>query len=173
MAIAYLHLVGSWEDLDETIRYQIQTNWNPANTNSITPTFKSATGTNVDHSWPRATSFGTNQIHFNEEEIGDIPSEQANGDFWQGMLSLVYIDVFAADANKLKSFVREINRIIWTINPNSSVRVKKSNATEDSVIDRFDPPTVKFIKERNLNPPIKIMPHTSGTLRIIWYKTKQ
>jgi hypothetical protein len=171
MTVTYINDAGNWEHFDKTISARLSASWTSGNTNSETPTFHSASGTNVSQSWPR--SFGTNEIHCNEDDTQfPISSETANGNTWQGMKSLVYIDIFARDANLLKLFIREVNRIIWELNPNSGNRVKKSNGTDNSPIDHFESYTIQFIKERQLAPNMRVSAHGSGTLKIIWYKLR-
>jgi len=171
MVVTYVNLVGAWEHFDKTLASRLTANWNPANTGGITPKVYSASGLNVSHSWAR--TFGTNEIHLNEDETSlQLPLEEANGNTRIGMKTLVYIDVFSNDANKLKLFMLEINRIIWELNPNSSNRIKKSNGTENSPISHFDRYTVYFRKEREIDPSMKIYAHASGTLGVIWYKVR-
>ena len=171
MTITYINLVGSYEHFDLTVKYHLEGNWVSGNTNSETPVFYSATGTNVSHSWPR--TFGTNEIHCNEDIMQiPIPEETINGNTYQGMKSIVYIDVFARDANLLKLFCLEINRIVWELSPNSATRLKKSNGTQNSPISRFDRNTLQFKKERLMEPNMKLQPHASTEIGIIWHKLK-
>jgi hypothetical protein len=172
MTVTYVNESGTgFEPFDETIRAKFAANWTSANTGGLTPSFKSAFGTNVSHSWVR--TFGANEIHFNEDESTiELPTEEANGNTWIGQKTLVYIDIFASSANNLKLFIREANRIIWELNPNGANRITKSNASDNSAIDHFDRYTVMFRKERQLMPNMKIQAHASGTLGIIWYKIR-
>lgn len=171
MTIAYINLVGTYEHPDLTIKYHLSTNWTSANTNSETPIFYSATGTNVSYSWPK--TFGTNEIHCNVDELEILlPDEEANGNTYAGVKYLVYIDVFARDANLLKLFTKEVQRIIWELSPNSGTRLKKSNGTQDSSISRFGSPHIMFRKDRKMEPNIQLQPHASGVLEVIMHKLK-
>lgn len=163
--------MGAWEHPDLTIKYQLSTNWTSANTNSETPIFYSATGTNVSHSWPK--TFGTNEIHCNTDDLEIlIPNEEANGNTYAGVKYAVYIDVFARDANLLKLFVREVQRIIWELSPNTATRLKKSDGVNNSPISRFESPHIMFKKERKMEPNIQLQPHASGMLNIVMHKLK-
>ncbi len=172
MALTYLHDTGSWEHFDKTLEYNIETNWTAGNTNSKTPVFKSATGTNVSHSWE--SNYGVNSIHFNEDEMAlPLPDQHANGDSMQGFKTLVYVDIFASDANNLKLFTREVNRILWdTLAPNSSSRITKSDGSSVSPIDHFDRNWIVFQKVRTFQPQMKLKPHAAGVIGCIWYGFK-
>lgn len=169
MTVTYVNLAGTYEHPDLTIKYHLDTNWNAANTNSEEPTYYSAAGTNVSHSWPR--TFGTNEIHCNTEEMESL-IEEANGNTYAGVKYLVYIDIFARDANLLKLFIKEVQRIIWEISPNSGTRLLKSNGTQNSSISRFGSSHISFKKERSMEPNIKLQPHASGVLEVIMHKVK-
>ena len=170
--ITYLHLVGTYEHLDKTISNQLSTNWTSANTGGKTPVFKSATGTNVTHSWPYATGMGDAQVHCNEDENHIFEANNsANGDMFDSFIAIVYIDVFAPDANFLKLFMKEITDIVWKINPNSATRVNKVDGTA-SHANTFVPPHVQWKVIRSPDPNVQLMPHASGQLKVRYYKSK-
>lgn len=170
MTITVLHETGSFEGFDKTIAYNLQQQWTAANTNSETPKFYSASGTNVSHSWPK--TFGTNEIHCNLEDQ-EFLMEIANSDTWHRVKAVVYIDVFARDAALGKLFCKEINRILWDVlKPNASNRVLKSDGSSNSAIAEFLKTEIQWIKEKFLHPQTSLYVHYSGQLEIIYYKTR-
>lgn len=171
MTVTYVSLVGAFEEIDEVIRYNLENDWNSANTNSKTPDFSSATSTNQTYAWVGKSSFGTKAVVVNTDQAYPILEERAIGDTLQGMEQLVFIDVFAHDKRHLGFYMREIDRIIWEANPNSITRINKSDGSA-SHIHRFEPPTIDWVIERKADSATKFTPHASGTLTVRWYKRK-
>ncbi len=171
MTITYVSLVGTFEEIDEVIRYNLENNWSSANTNSKTPDFSSATSINQTYAWIGKSSYKINAVVVNTDTAYPILEERAIGDTLQGMEQLIFIDVWAKDKIGLGLNMREIDRILWEANPNSGTRINKSDTTA-SHIHRFEPPTITWDIERIANPTTKTVPHASGTLAVRWYKRK-
>ena len=174
MTITYLHNAGSWEGLDLTLKSRFDASsgsggWDSANTNGQKPIMKCGTESPLGHSWPKVV--GNNEIHFNEETLV-TPMLEANGDTWQETKHLVYIDIFASSMSLLKLFILEANRIIWELRPNSAIRIKKSNGTDNSPIDHFDRNSLEWVQERPLVQNVKVQEHASGVLGCILYKSR-
>ena len=171
MTITEIGLVGAYEHFDETVRGLVQTNWTAANTNSETPTFDSATGNNVETSWPNVTGEGLFQVHFNEDDAFLDPAVINNGDTFHGMVTTIYIDLFARDANLLKLGQREINRILWEIAPRATP-LDKTDATA-SPIHGFEMSEMDWSKVKvNTADFSDDMVHAATKLNCQWYKLK-
>lgn len=175
MTVTYDRLSGSVEELDEVIRYNLETNWTATNVNNgsenITPDFSSATGSSVSHAWFNNTSFGVNQIVVNADDEFPDPNGRLLGDYGQFMVTLIYIDIQAEDNNILKKMKREVDRIIWEIMPDSNTTVPKSD-TAASHIHSFGENSVGWTTVKNTSPAEKTVVHAAGTLEVRWFKTK-
>lgn len=169
MTITDTALSGTYEHLDKVIAYNLELRWNNANTNSEPPVFYSATGSNVTQSWP-LTDY-TNEVHCNEADPMPDPNETDNGDRRHKLKTIVYVDVFARDANLLKLYIREVDRIIWEYAPNDSTRINKSDTAASNII-RYENSSLEwhteFIKESNTQRGA----HASGKLICIHYRIK-
>ena len=172
MAITEINLVGGWENFDLTIANLLETNWTKANTLNLEPSVNSATGHNVQTSWPGITGYGTFQIHCNVDDDIMDPNRSALGDNFHTVLTTVRIDVFARDDTLLKLAQREINRILWENRPNSGTRINKSDGSA-SPIAQFENSEVDFIKEQLISPDLTSdMTHSAATLQCLWHKSK-
>jgi hypothetical protein len=179
VTISYIKLVGNFEDLDVTLAYQTTQKWPAESTGLIVDTdifIKSATGSNVPYSWDDITAVGLNQIHFNEIKETIDETNCNVGDTYDSFISLIMVDVFAADAQTLKKIIRAINNIIWKIDPNGvgSQTVLKSNGTEASHIGNFSPAYIDFNNDplNSSNAQAKDKVHASGILKVRFFKTK-
>ena len=173
MTVTTVNEQGAFEAFDKTLAKAYENAWDFTNVGQdFKPKFKSASDQDVEYSWARTS--GDYEIHFNQD-MNDIPiaTEEANGNNWQGMKTLVYVDIFTRKSNIMKLYVKEFNRITWDVlKPNGSTRIKKSNGTDNSAIDHFGKYHIQFIKERVLEPEHLPSPHTSGTIEVIWYKLR-
>ena len=174
MAVSYINLVGTREAPDKTIRYQIQTNWNSANiTGTITPVFQSAT---------EEPDYMADDDRANENIITvtwisddrDDSSNEPNGDSVHHWKHILRIDIWAEDMTRLLEFCDEVNRILWTVSPNSATRLVKSDTT-NSEADYFEQSEIKFeriMDNEGKNNIIDMKPSTSGILEIHYRKKK-
>jgi len=175
MTITYDRLVGTLEELDEVIRYNLEQNWTNTNVNNgsenLTPDFSSSSGSNVSHAWFDNTSFGVNQIVVNADDEFPDPSMRLIGDYGQGMITLIYIDIQAEDSTILKKMKREVDRILWEILPRADTTVPKSDTTA-SHIHSFGEIGVKWNTPKNTSAEEEDTVHAAGTLEVKWFKTK-
>ena len=179
MVITDNYLVGDPEPFDETIRALLSRLWDDTNTEGVTPTFLSP------HGRASATADFTSTISTNAwmkdinkdlirvKQIDTIRYAQAqpSGNKFFMMLTTVNIDIFAERPNRYFLFDREINRIIQENIPNNSVRIKKSNNTDDSAIHTFDRQVVEFTKIGDFAEG-GIRYQWAGELGIVWQRNK-
>lgn len=175
MTVTYDRLSGSFEDLDEVIRYNLETNWTDTNVSNgsenITPDFSSATGSSVSHAWFDNTSFGVNQIVINEIDEYPDPAGRFIGDYGQFIISLISIDIQGEDASIAKKMKREVDRIIWEIMPRADTTVPKSD-TSASHIHSFGENHVDWDMPKDSTATEKDAVLIAGTLEIRWFKSK-
>ena len=175
MTITYDRLSGTLEELDEVIRYNLETNWTNTNVSNgsenLTPDFSSATGTNTTHAWFGVTSFGVNGIVVNSDSEFPDSAGRFIGDYGQMMSQLIYIDLKAESYDILKKMMREVDRIIWEIMPSAGTTVPKSDTTA-SHIHSFVENSVNWNIPKTENANSKDDIHAAGTLEVRWFKTK-
>lgn len=175
MTVTYDRLSGSFEDLDEVIRYNLENNWTDTNVSNgsenITPDFSSATGSSVSHAWFDNTSFGVNQVVVNEIDEYPDPDGRFIGDYGQFMISLISIDIQGEDASIAKKIKREIDRIIWEIMPRADTTVPKSD-TAASHIHSFTENSINWDMPKDSTATEKDAVLIAGTLEIRWFKSK-
>jgi len=179
MVITDNYLVGDPEPFDETIRALIARDWTSANTEGVTPIFLSPHGRSTTVA-DLATTISANAwmkninkdlIRFKQVETIAFEPFQPSGNKSYAMLTTVNIDIFAETPNRAFLFDREINRIIQETIPNNSVRIKKSNNTDDSAIHTFDRQVVSFLKIGDFDKG-GIQYQWAGELGVVWQRNK-
>jgi len=173
MAITYVNLVGAHEHFDKTLAKAYEDNWSIANVGEDEkPKFKNATDQNVDYSWPR--TLGNRELHFNQDDQDmEVKAEIANGNTFKGMKTIVFIDIFCRNANQLKNYIKEFNRITWDVlKPDSVTRINKTDATA-SAIDHFESYNIQFRKERSVKAEnTNKQAHATGQIVVKWYQVR-
>lgn len=166
-------MVGTLENFDKTLAFRYNANWVPANVGQTTnPKFGNATDKNGDYSMPR--NLGNYEIHFNQDENDiPLPDEQFNGNNYNALKTIVYVDIYARNMNMGKLYINEFNRITWDVlRPDSNRRILKSDGT-NSHIARFGSYNIAFRKERTLKPEeTEKQTKLSGQIDVIWYKSR-
>ena len=170
MVVSFTNLVGSRENLDKTIRYHLQTNWTSANTSSITPVFESDTES-ID-GFARQDDSYLNNIRvnlFSRERTKDLELD-FNGDDKHTWKFKLLVEVQAETLSLMTLFEDEINRIIWTLSPNTGTRLVKSDAT-NSEAQFFEDSEITF---NRIEPNSKddYTPISQGELVIFYSKIK-
>ena len=173
------YLVGDPEPFDETIRALISRDWDDANTETVTPKFLSPhgrdsgtadfTSTISTNAWMK--DINKDLIRFKQQETLPYSQAQPSGNKWFMMVTTINIDIFAERPNRYFLFDREINRIIQETIPNNSVRIKKSNNTQDSAIHTFDRQVIPFIKIGDFAEG-GIRYQWAGELGLVWQRNK-
>ncbi len=179
MAITDVYLVGDPEPFDETIRAFIARDWLSANTEAVTPKFLSAHGKDTDaadfttklsaNAWMK--DINKDLIRFKQVDTTRYAQAQPSGNKFFVMLTMVNIDIFAERPNRYFLFDREINRIIQENIPNNSIRIKKSDNTNDSAIHTFDRQVVEFTKIGDFAEGGIRYQH-AGELGCVWQRNK-
>ena len=172
MTVNYIYETGALESFEQTLSFRIADAWVFANTTeSFKPEFHHASEENVEYSWPRDKR--NYEIHFNQDSMEfPMPLEEANGNAFQGLRTIVRVDIFTRDTTSLKSFIREFNRIIWDVlKPDGANRILKENGSI-SGIARFGKYHIQFRKEQVLEPEHLPAPHATGEIEVIWYKSR-
>ena len=171
MTVTWLNLVGTRENLDETIRALLKANWTSGNTGGTTPDFESDTrqpdnlatddDTGVHKVYCRLS--GREQI-FDDENI-------PNGDSIHRFINRVLIDVYADSLKQLTKFEDEVNRILWENRPNNANRINKTDGTA-SEIAMFEMSELQFERIEPPEDSIDESPSSQGELEIWVYKSK-
>lgn len=170
MAISFTNLSGTRENLDKTIRYHLQTNWNSANCSSITPKFESDTESSDGMARQDDAHINTVKVNlFSRERIKDAEMD-FNGDDKHTWAFKLLIEVQGESLTIMTQFEDEINRIIWTLSPNSGTRLTKSDGA-NSEAALFEDSEVTF---NRIEPESEddYTPISQGELIIYYYKVK-
>lgn len=172
MAISFRNLQGSKSPLDVVIASHLTGNWTVGNiTSNVNPTIES--GSNQPDFYAQVDNVGPNAILINIERREKVPideGQEPNGDYTHAWRTWLTIDVFAETSIILGDMEDEINRILWTIAPNNSVRLKKTyGGSENSEIQNFAESEIVFERfqpegKRDDNPSSR------GLLVCYWYK---
>ncbi len=177
MTITDQFLVGPAEPFDETIRAFISRLWTSANTENITPKFRSPHGVASDAAdfttkmSANAWMMDVNKDLIRFKQVETLRQDLASGNKFVALVTTVDIDIFAERPNRYFLFEREINRIIHENMPSNNVRIKKSNNTDDSAIFTFDRLYVEFLKIGDFEKG-GIRYQWAGELGIMWQRTK-
>ena len=168
MAVTFTNLSGARENLDKTIRFRLQTNWTSANVSSITPQFES--DTEEADSLARQDESALNSVRiglFSRERAKDADMD-FNGDDKHTWLFRILIEVQAESLTIMTLIEDEINRILWTLSPNSGTRLLKSDGA-NSEIAFFEDSEVTF---NRIEPASKddYSPISQGELVAFYYK---
>ena len=170
MAVTFINLSGSRENLDKTIRYRLQTNWTASNVSNITPKFES--DTEQSDSLARQDESALNVVRiglFSRERVTDAEME-FNGDDKHAWVFKILIEVQAESLTIMTLIEDEINRILWTLSPNGATRLLKSDGA-NSEIAFFEDTEVAF---NRIEPESEddYTPISQGQLVAYYYKLK-
>lgn len=170
MAVSFTNLSGTRENLDKTIRYHLQTNWTAANTSSITPKFESDTESTDNMARQDDAHLNSIKVNlFSRERVKDANMD-FNGDDKHTWSFKLLIEIQGESLSVMTQLEDEVNRILWTLAPNSGTRLVKSDSAnseaaffEDSEVtfNRIDP-----------NGEDDYTPISQGELVIFYYKVK-
>ena len=170
MAVSFTNLSGTRENLDKTIRYRLQTNWTSANTSSITPVFESDTESSDNLARQDDSYLNNIRINlFSRERIKDAEMD-FNGDDKHAWVFKILIEVQGESLAIMTLIEDEINRILWTLAPNSGTRLLKSDGA-NSEIAHFEDTEVTF---NRIEPESEddYTPISQGELVAYYYKLK-
>ena len=170
MAVIFTNLSGARENLDKTIRYRLQTNWTAANVSGITPKFES--DTEESDSLSRQDESHLNAVRvglFSRERVTDVNMD-FNGDDKHAWVFKILIEVQGESLAIMTLIEDEINRILWTLSPNSGTRLLKSDGA-NSEIAYFEDSEVTF---NRIEPESEddYTPISQGELVAYYYKLK-
>ena len=170
MAVTFINLSGSRENLDKTIRYRLQTNWTASNVSNITPKFES--DTEQSDSLARQDESALNVVRiglFSRERVTDNNMD-FNGDDKHAWVFKILIEVQGESLAIMTLIEDEINRILWTLAPNSGTRLLKSDGA-NSEIAHFEDTEVTF---NRIEPESEddYTPISQGELVAYYYKLK-
>ena len=182
MAISIRHLTGTKEPLDITIITHLSVNWSAANTSSVTPSFEplsripSMSVEDDNQTNPNTCRTSVIQIYRTPQDDNEPLGDDSH--MW---ITEVQIDLWAESIVILQQFEDEINRILWTIRPNESTRLKKSNGvasplalhtTENCEIESFTKTEVNFEFLGNDGDESGQKVGSQATLSCEWFKLK-
>jgi len=171
MAVAWLNLIGTRENLDKTIQNLLSDNWTKANTSGQRPDFESDTtepdflatddDTGVQKIYCRLS--GREQV-FDDEAV-------PNGDSIHRFIVRVLIDIYGGSVKLLTLFEDEVNRILWENRPNNANRINKSDGTA-SEIAMFENTEIQFERIEPPEDALDESPSSQGELEMWVYKSK-
>jgi len=154
MTIVYNFLTPPFEDPAESLRKFIYDNWNDSNTDSITPKMYSPLGFD-DQVSSTETKDEHNRADYNKPKTGDfirlyfLRSDPIQPDIMVNNVTrsntVIAIDVYAINSNRLALFTEEISNIIFDNQPNTSIRIPKTNG-DDSAIATFDRQRLDWVR---------------------------
>ena len=177
MTISITYLVGTKEPFDETLRHYFSTNWVPSETNGITPVFLSPHGKDSD---PADLNVELSQADIENlkasglilfQTTEHIPLSNASND-QTTIETPILITAYARTKNEMSLFISHINDIMHENMPNSSVRIKKSNGTEDSAIAYFKQRKGIQFSQPQVKDKEGFVYISTGFLSCMWVKTK-
>jgi hypothetical protein len=131
MAISFTNLIGSRENLDKTIRYQLQTGWVSANVSGVTPKFYSDTEESDNMATVDEAALNSVRVNlFSRERTADT---DVNGDDKHTWKFRLLIEIQGESLSILTQMEDEVNRILWTLSPNTNTRLNKSDGSASEV----------------------------------------
>ena len=170
MTVSFTNLSGTRENLDKTVRYQLQTNWTAANVSSVTPTFESDTEEADSMASQDSGSLNIVRIKLfgreRDSENGDF-----NGDGKHGWFFRVIIELQGESLSILTLMEDEVNRILWELAPNSATRLLKSDGAS-SEFSHFRDSEVTFNRVEPESEDNDYTPISQGELIAYYYKVK-
>lgn len=179
MVVTDIYLVGNPEPFDETVRRLIANLWDNTNTETKTPIFRSPHGKDAAvadltkavsaNAWMK--DINKDLIRFKTSDSVRFPQAQPSGNKFVYMIDTVTIDIFGNFPNRAFLFAREVNRILLENQPNNSVRIKKSNGTQDSAIHQFDRQGIDFTEITEVEAS-GIVYQLAGELGCVWQRNK-
>jgi len=171
MAVTWLNLVGTRENLDETIRNLLQTNWTKANTDNTLPQFES--DTRQPDNLATDDDTGTHKIYcrFSGREQIFSDDNTPNGDSIHRFIVRILIDIYGDSVDQLTLFEDEVNRILWENRANNANRINKVDGTA-SEIAMFENTEIQFERIEPPEDAIDESPSSQGELEIWVYKNK-
>ena len=166
--VAFMNLDGDRENLDKTLRYTFESYWDSTSTNDITPWFKS------DTEEPSQLSQQDNTSP-NEIRCGLFGREKAelrdyNGDAVHGWIQKILIEIQAENLQTMTLFEDEVNRILWSYQPDTGVRLLKSDGLPSEAAE-FMESEMEFQRVQPEGTEDQT-PTSQGILSIVYYKKK-
>ena len=108
-------------------------------------------------------------------------TDEPNGDDAHHWFTDIQIDIWAESVKLLQQFEDEINRILWSIRPNESTRLFKSNGvgqnppvigTANSEIESFLDTEITFEYLGSSGDGVNQIVSSQGILVCVWFKLK-
>lgn len=180
MTVTIRHLVGTRENLDITFQAHFINSWNATNTSTITPIIESVTL--LPHEMVEqdfATGPNLIRIRVDNRSRAEDEIDEPNGDNSHIWRTVLIIDIWGESKELLGLFEDEVNRILWEIRPNVSVRLKKSDGADpplglgaqDSEVEFFENTEIEF-EQLQPDSDVDQNPTSSGELICVWFKLK-
>jgi len=171
MAVTWLNLVGTRENLDETIRNLLQTKWTKANTEKILPQFES--DTRQPDNLATDDDTGVHKVYCRHSgiELSNEDENIPNGDSIHRFIVRILIDLYADSLVQLRLFEDEVNRILWENRPNNANRINKVDGTA-SEIAIFENTELQFERIEPEDNAEDESPSSQAELQIWVYKNK-
>lgn len=174
MTITNTYLEGSMEPFSETIRALTAREWNNTNTDSTTPKFLSGFGTGDDAANLNKPLKANDYVLKDDESAiifreGNTVTVSHDNNFVE-LETTVYVDIYGT--TKLQLLCKEeFDRIIFENQPNSSIRTKKSDNSNDSPIINVRQNVIDWTKIGEIKE-INVIEQLSGQIECLWEKQK-
>lgn len=168
MTVSFTNLSGTRENLDKTVRYQLQNNWTAANVSSVTPTFESDTEEADSMALPDKSVINVVRVNlFSRERSTEM---DVNGDDKHKWIFKVLIEIQAESLTILTQMEDEVNRILWSISPNNSTRLLKSDGSASEAA-YFENSEITF---NRISPQTEadFTPISQGELEICYFRIR-
>lgn len=168
MTVTFQHLVGSYENVDKTIAYNLENNWDQTKTSNVTPAFEN--GTDEPDFKAQFDAIGPNTILVNTIHRDlDVTDDEVNSDTVHSVYEEIVITIVAESRLMRISLEDEVNRILWELNVNSANRVNKSDGS-NSHIDHFVKSEISFLEIDIDGIDSTNFQSSEGTLTVVYYK---
>ena len=164
MTVTFQHLVGSYENVDKTIAYNLSNDW----TYSTTPTFEN--GTDEPDYKAQFDAVGPNSILVNTVERDlERTDDEVNSDTIHSVYEKIAITIVAESRLMRIALEDEVNRILWEHNLNSGNRLLKSDSS-NSHIDHYEKSEVTFVEIDVPGTESYNFSGSEGFLTVVYYK---
>ena len=165
MTVTTIYLEGSIEPFDETIRAYIARLWTEANTLGSRPVFLSPNGqgkseSNFDESVTKNDMESLKvdgMILFEAIEQQHIIASSGAGQSGKTKATLVNVTMYAINRYHLFHYMQEFDRILSDNRPNTSLRIKKTDNSQDSAIAYFDRDQMNWARPQTIEDSIHIV----------------
>jgi len=173
MTVSTIYLQGLIEPFDETVRAYIARLWDETKTLGSKPAFVSPNGQGEDESNfdESVTKNDMESLKVDGMILFEAIEQQhiggGRGKSGKTKATLINVTLYAMNRYYLFYYMQEFDRILSDNRPNTGLRIKKTNDSEDSAIAYFDRDQMTWARPQKIEDSIHIV-ITSGQLGARW-----